>query len=132
MSYTVDSISVMLLWQKLLAVVSFLHVKTQKGTGVESWKNIFFTQAGTLENSRHFVIRELKHRAFLLSRRPNGTKLSADIAYLNTSCGRGDRHGGLQGAFCLRVGLSQLQCFFVFFFIKGMVSSTKQIVNKSF
>ena len=38
-------------------------------------------------------IRELKHQAFLLSRRPTGTKLPADVAYLNTSCGRGDHHG---------------------------------------
>ena len=40
---------------------------------------------------------------------------------------RGDCHGGLQAAFCLRVGLSELQ----FFFIKGMASSIEQIVNKS-
>ena len=70
------------------------------------------------------INRELKHQAFLLSRKPTGTKLSADIAYLNTSCGRGDRHGGLQAAFCLRIGPSELQSFF----IKGM---TKQIVNRS-
>ena len=31
--------------------------------------------------------RELKHQAFLLSRKPTGTKLSADVAFLNTSCG---------------------------------------------
>ena len=61
-------------------------------------------------------IRELKHQAFLLSRRPTGTKLSADVAYLNTSCGRGDRHGGLQAAFCLRVGLSELQILFYYYF----------------
>ena len=48
--------------------------------------------------------RELKHQAFLLSRRPIGTKLSADVAYLNTLCFRGDRHGGLQASFCLRIG----------------------------
>ena len=40
----------------------------------------------------------------MLSRRPTGTKLSADIAYINTSCDHGDRHGGLQAAFSLRVG----------------------------
>ena len=40
------------------------------------------------------TIRELQHQAFLLSRRPTGTKLSADVAYLNTSCSRGDRHKG--------------------------------------
>ena len=50
--------------------------------------------------------RELKHEKFLLSRRPTGTKLLADVAYLNTSCGCGDHHGGLQAALCLRVGLS--------------------------
>ena len=72
------------------------------------------------------VIRELKRQAFLLSRRPNGTKLSADVAYLNTSYGRGDLHGGLQAAFCLRVGLLELRSSF----IKGMASSTEQIVNK--
>ena len=59
-----------------------------------------------------FIMRELKDQAFLLSRRPKGTKLSADFAYLNTSCGRGDRHGGLQVAFCFRVGQSELQSFF--------------------
>ena len=37
-----------------------------------------------------------KHQAFLLSRRPTGIKLSTDVAYLNTLCGRGDHHGGLQ------------------------------------
>ena len=58
------------------------------------------------------IYRELKHPAFLLLRRPTGTKLSADIAYLNTSCGRGDLHGGLQAAFCLHVGLSELRSFF--------------------
>ena len=73
------------------------------------------------------VSRELKHQAFLLSRRPTATKLSADVAYLNTSCGRGGRYGGLQAAFYLLVGLSELQSFF---FIKGMASSTGQIVNK--
>ena len=72
-------------------------------------------------------IRELKQQAFLLSRRPTGTKLSADAAYLNTSCGRGDRQGGLQAAFYLRVGLSELRSCF----IKGMASSTEQIVSKS-
>ena len=82
----------------------------------------------------HFAIirdnRELKHQTFLLSRRPTGTKLSTDVAYLNKSCGRGDCHEGLQAAFCLRVCLSELQSFF-FFFIKGMASSTEQMVNKS-
>ena len=56
--------------------------------------------------------RELKRHALLLSRRPTGTKLSADVALMNTSCGRGNRHGGLQAAFCLRVGLTELQSFF--------------------
>ena len=51
------------------------------------------------------LCRELKHQAFLLSRRPTETKLPADVVYLNTSCGRGDLHGGLQAAFCIRVGL---------------------------
>ena len=57
-------------------------------------------------------IRELKHRRSCY----HGGQpklLSADVAYLNTSCGRGDRHGGLQAAFCLRVGLSELQFFFL-------------------
>ena len=53
-------------------------------------------------------------------------KLSADVAHLNKSCGRGDRHGDLQAAFCPRVGLSELRSRF----IKGMTSSTEQIVNK--
>ena len=72
--------------------------------------------------------RELKHQAFLLSRRQTRIKLSEDVAYLNTSCGRGDLHGDLEAAFCLRVGLSEMQSFF---FIKGMASSTEEIVNKS-
>ena len=68
---------------------------------------------------------ELKHQVFLLSRRPTGTKLSADVAFLNTSCGgRGDRFGGLQATFCQRVGILELQSF-------GIASSTEQIVNKS-
>ena len=72
------------------------------------------------------MTRELKHQAFLLLWRPSGTKLSADVAYLNTSRSCGDRHEGLQTAFYLRVSLSELQCCF----IKGMVSSTEQIGNK--
>ena len=43
--------------------------------------------------------KQLKHQAFLLSRRPTGTKLSEDVAYLNMSYGRDDRHGGLQAVF---------------------------------
>ena len=57
-------------------------------------------------------IRELKHQAFLLSRRSTGIKLLADVPYLNTSCGRGNRHGGLQATFCLHVGLSEIQNLF--------------------
>ena len=72
--------------------------------------------------------RVLKHPAFLLSRRPTRTKLSADVAYLNISCGRGDLYRGLQAAFCLRVGLSELRSFF--YQRNGFKHRT--IVNKSF
>ena len=64
-----------------------------------------------------------------MSRKPTGTKLSTDVAYRNTSYGRGDHHGGLQAALCLRASLSKQRSFF---FIKGIASNSEQIVNKSF
>ena len=38
-------------------------------------------------------------------------------------CGRGDRHGGLQAAFCLRVGLSELQVKFPYWGVLNYVDS---------
>ena len=77
----------------------------EKSQQVYATTDSCFVHFGTRQYGVVCRYRELKHQAFLLSRRPTGTKLSADVAYLNTSCGCVDRRGGVQAAFCLNVGL---------------------------
>ena len=87
----------------LITGAKFLRISLMALAPVCTW-----LQCDRVLVSFNTVNRELKYQTFLLSRRPTGTKLW----YLNTSCGRVNHHGGLQAAFCLRVGLPELQSFF--------------------
>ena len=79
--------------------------------------------------------RELKHPAFLLSRKPTGTKLSCSRCSVPEHFMRSWRSSRRTTSRCLPPCLPP--CWSVrtakfFFLIKGMASSTEQIVNKSF
>ena len=90
-----------------------MHSTSKKQFNVNLFSIISTRTSVNMTSAAKSTNRELKHQASVLSRRPTGSKMSVDVAYLYTPCGRGDRHGGRQAAFQLRVDLSKPRGCFV-------------------